>query len=59
MTNESQSIVKTGPPAPVPVPPPHRAPALPSVTFDVQGLSVWFSARQALCNVSLQIPPGP
>jgi phosphate transport system ATP-binding protein len=53
MTNESQ--LKVEPPAPAPAPPPQPIPAASLVTFDVEGLNVWFAARQVLFEVSLQI----
>jgi phosphate transport system ATP-binding protein len=57
MTNESQSPVEANPQTPARGPAPKPAPEAPNVTFDVQGLNVWFAANQVLTDVSLQIPP--
>jgi phosphate transport system ATP-binding protein len=58
MTNESQ-ISAAQPKSDVPAPDAgaKRPPEPHQITFDIQGLSVWFGAHQALAGVSMQIRP--
>jgi phosphate transport system ATP-binding protein len=58
MTNQSRiAIVQPKPPVLAPDSVVKRASPPVPITFDIQGLSVWFGAHQALADVSMQIRP--